>query len=250
MLKHKILFLTLLSCSNIYSKTFKLDESVTVLPFFDSQAALSFIKPYLPSNPVIIEAGAYDGLETYTMSKLWPDGTIYAFEPVPRIYQWLTQNTKSCNNVFRYMSALSNKDGFSRFYLSEDPDAPNVPTTSGSLLPAKEHLNVHHYVFKNSTLVKTVTLDSWAQKNDIKNVDLLWLDMQGHELEALKHATNLLKSVKVVYTEAEFIEAYAGQPLYDEVVEWFDQNGFKLIAQDAKEPSKEHWCCNCVFVKK
>jgi len=42
---------------------------------------------YLPANPVIVEAGAYDGSNTRDFCRLWPDCKVYAFEPVPSAYE-------------------------------------------------------------------------------------------------------------------------------------------------------------------
>jgi precorrin-6B methylase 2 len=36
---------------------------------------------YLPANPVIIEAGAYDGSNTRDFCRFWPECQVYAFEP-------------------------------------------------------------------------------------------------------------------------------------------------------------------------
>ena len=47
-----------------------------------------FLK-FLPENPVILEAGAHKGKDTVEMAKLWPAGTIHAFEPVPSLFKKL-----------------------------------------------------------------------------------------------------------------------------------------------------------------
>ena len=57
-----------------------------------------------------------------------------------------------------------------------------------------------------------------TKKNKVKNVDFLWLDMQGYELPALKSASKLLKNVKVIYAEACFVEAYKKKK--QEVASW------------------------------
>ena len=62
--------------------------------------------------------------------------------------------------------------------------------------------------------------------NDIKKIDMLWLDMQGVELEVMKSAPNIMNSVKVVYTEVDFVEAYKGQALWPELRSWLESQGF------------------------
>jgi len=46
---------------------------------------VDIVAPYLPANPVIIEAGAFNGSDTIKLAKKWPQATIHAFEPVPAI---------------------------------------------------------------------------------------------------------------------------------------------------------------------
>ena len=43
------------------------------------------IKLFAPDNPIVVEAGAHVGSDTIEMSKLWPGGTIHAFEPIPHL---------------------------------------------------------------------------------------------------------------------------------------------------------------------
>lgn len=226
----------------------KAENNITLLPYLNTTKALNFIKKYLPDNPVVIEAGAYNGEDTERMSKLWPNGKIHSFEPVPVIFKWLTDRTKKYKNVARYNLALSDKIGFAEFTLSETPDKPGVPYGSGSLLQVKEHVNYYPYIFKDKTTVETITLDAWSKKFNIPRVDLLWLDMQGFELNTLMASKSLLKNVKAIFTEANFIEAYEGQYLYNDIKNWLENNGFKLIARDAYH-SKSKWFCNLFFIR-
>lgn len=242
-LKFAIIF-QLLFCDFLLSKK----NQISVLPFMNSNIALKFIKKFLPKNPIILEAGAFDGTDTLQMRKLWPDSIIHVFEPVPKIFQKLKEKTKEFKNIFYNMKALSNSNGFAKFHLSEDPTNNQLITPSGSLLPAKEHKKFHNYTFDNSMLVKTITINSWAKKNKIEKVDLLWLDMQGFELPALKEGLDILKTAKVIYIEVEFVEAYATQPLYQEVKQWLELQNFELIALDT-DPNK-NWCGNAIFIKK
>lgn len=224
-------------------------NNITLLPYIDTTAALNFIKNYLPDNPIVIEAGAYNGEDTEKMSQLWPNGKIHSFEPVPVIFKWLTNRTQKYKNVERYNLALSDKIGFAEFTLSESPDNPGTPFASGSLLPAKEHVNYYPFIFKDKTTVETITLDAWSEKFNIPHVDLLWLDMQGYELNTLIASKSLLKNVKAIFTEAIFIEAYEGQYLYHEIKKWLENNGFKLVAQDAFSFSTITWFCNLFFIR-
>ncbi|MBK6479822.1 MAG: FkbM family methyltransferase [Saprospiraceae bacterium] len=73
---------------------------------------------------------------------------------------------------------------------------------SSSLLEPKDHLIDHPDTsFKDKIQVQTITLDDWAFQNNISKVDLLWLDMQGFELNMLKASNKILATVKVIHTE-------------------------------------------------
>lgn len=187
-----------------------------------------YIKKFLPKKPVIVEAGAHIGSDTIEMSKLWPKGSIYAFEPIPHLFGQLIRNTEHLRNIRCYPFALSEKRGISKMFVSSgESDA------SSSLLPPKEHLVEHPKTFFLSTIeVQTTTLDLWAMENRVNKVDLLWLDMQGCELPALKASPCILRKVLVIYIEVFLKELYEGVSLYQEVRQWLKDNGFRLEREE------------------
>jgi len=232
------------------------DCNITELNPNDTTQVLYFVKKYLPKNPVIVEAGAFDGNDTKKMRRMWPKGKIHAFEPVPEIYGWLKKNIRKLSNIFTYNLALSDSNGSGLFN-------PSIykknPYASGSLLRPKEHLKfVQDIQFEKPITVNMITLDDWARKNNIKYVDFLWFDMQGFELNVLMASSYILKTVQVIYTEVEFIEAYQGQYVYKDVKNFLESQGFKLVAKDFKDHEAENkdikigdrWYANAIFCRK
>ncbi|MCX5921901.1 MAG: FkbM family methyltransferase [Candidatus Dependentiae bacterium] len=216
---------------------------------FKSHLALTHVKKYLPDNPIVVEAGAFEGKETLHMSTLWPKGTMHAFEPVPEIFEKLAANTVHMPNVIRYPLALSNTTGTATLYISEKPNKPDIASQGNSLLKPKERLKLSPLVFPTTLEVPTITLDDWQKKYNISHVDLLWLDLQGCELNVLKSCPNIMNHVKVVYTEVEFVEAYEGQYLYPDVVAWLGQQGFTMVGRNF--PDNPTWFFgNALFVRK
>ncbi len=209
---------------------------------------LPFIKTYIPKNPIIVEAGCFDGRDTLTLSTFWPEGLIHAFEPVPEIFTMLTNTTQHCHNVIRYNLALADKTGTALLHLSAKPDAPHAPFQAGSLLKPKERLTWSNVIYPTTIQVDTITLDEWAQQHAIERVDFIWLDVQGFALPILQAAPHILKTVKLLYVEVEFIEAYEGQHTYHEVKMWLETHGFSMIARDFDETP--HWFFgNALFVR-
>lgn len=222
---------------------------------------LSFVEKFLPKNPIILEAGAFNGVDSVRMANKWPNSIIYAFEPVQNGYNKLTNNTKNYRNISCFKLALGDFTGKSTFFVSNYIDNPEFDSACSSILPPEKHLEYGGNVtFDEKEEVDVILLDEWAQKYGVEHVDFMWLDMQGYELNMLKKSNIALKS-KIIYMEMEFIEAYQGQFLYKDVVEWMEQNGFKLIAIDfepdqpfRKIEASEHypkgraWFGNGVFI--
>lgn len=191
--------------------------------------ALKIIALLIPNNPVIIEAGAYDGGDTVKLAHIWPQGHIYAFEPVPELYKKVADATKKVNNVSSYCLALADKEGTSEFFVSSQDVSPNEPFASGSLLAPKKHLTEYpNILFNKKITIPTTTVDLWTAKNKIDHVDFIWLDTQGSELFILKNSVKTLKNVKAIWVEVEFIEAYKNQPLFSDIKDWLENQGFRL----------------------
>jgi FkbM family methyltransferase len=213
---------------------------------------LKLAAQYLPDNPVIVDAGAYYGEETCTMAKLWKNGHVHAFEPVTQLFGILAKNTKDTPNISIYNTALGKECTYIEMFLSSEKEAEDKITMSSSLLPPKDHLLYSSATFfDKSEMVEVTTLDQWAEDYGIERVDMLWLDMQGYELPALKAAPKVLSTVSVILTELEFVEAYEGQPLYKEVRKWLEGQGFVLIAGNFSFPKERtQWFGDGLFVRK
>lgn len=130
------------------------------------QDLLPILRPLLPDNPIIIEAGAFDGKDTITLATFWPQGTIHAFEPVPEIFSLLQKRTQNFSNIVRHAYALSDANGTASFYVSEKPSRPGKPFQAGSLLQPKERLQYSDAQYPQAITVPTITLKKWATEQD------------------------------------------------------------------------------------
>ena len=242
MRKYPIFFLLILVIINQ-------SRAVTILPYNDSKAMLKFVKTILnQDNITIVEAGAYDGSDTIEMHKMWPNAQIHSFEPIPALFNRLVRNVKNIKNIHYYQLALSDKTGTSVMYLSEDSWG-NV-NGSSSLLSPKEHLIYSPGALFNKKInVNTITINDWVKFNNVNKINFMWLDMQGYELHALMQAENILDTVEVIVIEVEFVEAYAGQYLYDDVKIWLEGRGFVLAAKSF-DSETAYWFGDAIFVKK
>ncbi len=91
--------------------------------------------------------------------------------------------------------------------------------------------------FYRERKVKTNTLDSLIQEKNWKLPDLIKMDIQGCELDVLKGAKETLKHCDHLILELQNDDYMKGSPLNDEVIEWLDENGYKLISHFTQNPS-------------
>ena len=183
------------------------------------------LKRILPANPIILEAGGHIGEDTVWMSEMWPDGQVHSFEPLPISMEKLKSAVSNCNNVKLYQLALSSKKGTMPFYVADGASSLNRPT---------DIINQNHFHadLEHPTYVEVTTLDTWAKENNISRIDFMWLDLEGNELEALKGGLEILKTVKLIYTEVNLQPLWHNIPLYPDVKKWFEEQGFVEIWSD------------------
>ena len=180
--------------------------------------------PLLPKEPTIIEAGAHLGYDTVEMKQIWPNAQIYAFEPIPSVFTQLVDNTRSLPGVHTLPLALGPKNGSTLMYVSDGSS-----TGSSSILPPLEHLTLFPNVgFSERVQVNVVNLQDWAFSHGIQSVDLLWLDLQGYEFDAIRNARELLAQTRLIYAEVNLVETYGGAVLYPKLLSWLAQQGFAV----------------------
>lgn len=102
---------------------------------------------------------------------------------------------------------------------------------SSSVRPPKTHLASHPDVlFDTVATVQCVRLDDWSRDHGVQP-DLLWLDLQGAELDALRGGETVLEHVRLIHAEVSMMEEYEGCALYPEVRSWLAQRGFDVLVE-------------------
>lgn len=157
----------------------------------------------------VVIVGACQGHEIQRFLDTYEHIYIYAFEPVPETFEILENTYKDYRNVICLNFAVSDKSGVVTFH--------DVSTEGcGSL---KEFIDDGHNTIANSFDVDATTLKDVF--GDIE-IDLLWVDTQGTELDVLKGVTdlNLVKSLFLEVTMREEDSAYKGNCIFNELEEF------------------------------
>jgi FkbM family methyltransferase len=146
----------------------------------------NILTEYIKEGDLVIEAGANSGTETLLISRLvGNDGKVFAFEPVPHIFDKLSLNLKlnKISNVESHNIALGNNNDKIPFQIN----SINHPNQGMGT-----KLNID---FKNgdTIYVKQRTLDSFWESNCFnENIAFLKMDIQGGEFDLLKGAAKVL----------------------------------------------------------
>ena len=94
----------------------------------------------------------------------------------------------------------------------------------------KDHLVVYPNVTIETTMsLQSVRLDHVDDICNLQKIDLINLDVQGAELQALQGFTQLLDTTTAVYSEVNTRELYEGCAKFEDLDRWLSEKGFTLV---------------------
>jgi FkbM family methyltransferase len=181
-------------------------------------------KRLVPHCDVIFDAGAYIGDVSRLYSRMYPEATIYAFEPTPAAQEALGQIGP---RVVPIASAISSREGTATLHVN------TLPQTN-SLHPLAE--SERRYYPKEAQPAETIevpltTIDAFCQSRRLAGPDILKMDIQCHEVEALRGAEATLKSgaIKLIYTEVTFVPHYEEAESFDALLSLLRGHDYSLF---------------------
>jgi FkbM family methyltransferase len=138
----------------------------------------------------VVDVGANKGQTIDFFLKINQKCNIYAFEPNPKLFEYLTRKYKHHKNIRIYNMGISNEVGSKIFfenmldYTSSfeplNPDSKYLEKKAKVLGLRKEK------IIKDKYPVQTITLAEFFLNNkEIKEIDILKIDTEGHELNCL-----------------------------------------------------------------
>lgn len=191
-----------------------------------SKMQVDNIYPYLETllpqikNPVVFEVGAADGTDTERIVKINKNVRYFAFEPDVRNIEAF--KSRKIDNVRLVESAVGAHNGIAMLYMSSgtNPTYGYEHTLSSSIKKPKDHLNIFPWCkFNKYANVNICTLDTFCMNNMISNIDVLWSDIQGAEIDLLKGASRVLSKIGYLYLEYSDRQLYDGQASFDKLIE-------------------------------
>jgi len=137
---------------------------------------------------VVVELGAYLGYYAmHIAEKIGPSGRVIAVELIPDNYRILKMNLQSNfpDNSLAINKGVYNKKGYKTAYNGHH-----------QLCSFREDVISQYTSSIDSVEVETDTVDNILQENDIDKVDLMIIQINGSEIEALEGMSNSLRSIR------------------------------------------------------
>ena len=180
---------------------------------------------------IMFDIGASNGIFSFKFLEKNPNSHIYCFEPNKLNFEKLKKNTNNTNNIKIYPYAISNISGIKTFYQANY-------TNSSSLLPFTENTKK----WKNPTkttpelktideyLVKCIRLEDFIKNNNIKYIDYIKIDTQGHDLNVIKSLGDKIKIVKKLVAEVQIVdyELYKNSSKKEELLSYLKKYNFEI----------------------
>lgn len=155
----------------------------SILEIFTQKLNKKFLmgENYFHINPgdIVLDIGSCTGdMTLYYSWKVGDTGRVYAIEPDRKMnLRRVSQIAKGIPTIHLSNCAISNKTGESELYLSSDTSHHTIK---------KDFKWSNDIGERNSYPVKTLTLDDYIDYIKVNKVDLIYMNIEGSELDVLE----------------------------------------------------------------
>jgi FkbM family methyltransferase len=189
-------------------------ESLNFLDYetIDSAMIMRLVSP----EDCVVDIGANMGWYSINIAKTFPKCKVYAFEPIPKTFSYLSENIKlnNVNNIQAFQFGLSNEKQDLTFYFYPEGGV-NASLANVSGREDVELINCH-----------VEKLDDFVVQNELK-VDFIKCDVEGAELFAFKGGLETIQRDKpIVFTE--MLRKWSAKFNYhpNEIISMFSEMGY------------------------
>ncbi len=137
-------------------------------------------------NPVIIDVGGNIGQFSFTTKLFYPQAKVQTFEPDPVIFKKLKKHLKKIGGIEFSNTALSNQSGQLTFYRKQ----VSLVSTLEKPEESEGFEKIQVEAKKGNDMLK-----------NYKEIDLLKIDVEGHEYSVIQGCQEVLKKSKFLLIE-------------------------------------------------
>ena len=176
---------------------------------------------------IVLDIGAHKGEFLNHIKKIKSIRKVYSLEPQKKIFNELLKEIDN-KKFFAYNIAISNNNGKQKMQINDF----SMTSTLSKLNEKSKYYKIKNLIIGNKKkkfeFIKTEKLDFFTKKRKLKNIDLLKIDTEGHELNVVKSGLKTLKKTKyllVEFRQNDLYLNYSSHVLHNIVT----KNKFKLV---------------------
>lgn len=153
------------------------------------------------SRPLFLDAGANEGNYAAVVLKAFHDCDVHCFEPNPPTFARLAERFGRDARVRLNRVAVGEAAAVAEIF-----DYAEREGSSHASLYAEVLTTQHRAELLTRTAVPVIRLDDYIRENQLSEISLLKLDLEGHELAAIKGAEATIRERLVAVVHFEFNE--------------------------------------------
>ncbi|SHJ03793.1 FkbM family methyltransferase [Flavobacterium terrae] len=190
--------------------------------YYKCEPELLLIHRLLKDDSVFVDIGTNKGIYLYQAEKVIKKGTIYGFEPNTSLVNYIKPLFPK---VKLFPLAVSSTTGTSVLHIPKKGNG--LQDTRASLEAMGDEVE--------KIEIETITLDDWAKQENVSKIDLVKIDVEGHELDTIKGCKAILETIKPTFIIE--IELRHAKYQINEIFDFINGFGYEVFYFDRKSLS-------------
>lgn len=179
----------------------------------------------LPVDSVILDVGANTGWIALNFARIFKYGKIYCFEPTDFAFEKLQSNIRLNGDAF------TGRMHTYQTFVSDNNSTESVLKAYSSWPVDGDQEDMHpvHRGLAKSAAKNQLTLDYFAEANNLHRIDLVKIDTDGHELAVLNGAKKIIAQYRprIVFELATYLLEEQEQSV-DDIIKVFGSSNYEL----------------------
>ncbi|WP_313803511.1 FkbM family methyltransferase [Flavobacterium sp.] len=186
---------------------------------YKCEPELLYIQQVLKSDSVFIDIGTNKGIYLYQAEKVITNGKIIGFEPNKSLVNYIQPLFPKAEI---YPFAVSSKSGTAVL---------NIPKKGNGLQDTRASLEAMGDDVEQIE-IQMVALDEFAKEKQWTKIDVVKIDVEGHEFDTIKGCSEILKTIKPIFI-IEIELRHAHYPIH-EIFDFITNFGYEVFYFDRK----------------